>query len=114
VSGFYYLRTLHFDRMKVGEVIKMPAFLDGENFMLDVIFKGRETVETKAGTVRTFKLVPRMPNNKMFRGENSISVYFSDDRNKIPVLFQAEMFVGTVKVDMVKYQGLKSRLNMVN
>jgi len=24
------------------------------------------------------------------------------------------MFVGTVKVDMVRYQGLKSRLNMVN
>jgi hypothetical protein len=28
-------------------------------------------------------------------------------------MFQAEMFVGTVKVDMVKYSGLKSPLNMV-
>jgi hypothetical protein len=114
VSGFYYLRTLNFDRMKVGETIKMPGFFDGENFVLDVVFKGRETVETKAGTIRTFKLVPKMPNNKLFRGENAISVYLSDDRNKIPVLFQAEMFVGSVKVDMVKYQGLKGRLNMVN
>jgi hypothetical protein len=114
VSGFYYLRTLNFDRMRVGEVIKMPGFFDGENFVLEVTFKGRETVETKAGNIRTFKLVPKMPTNKLFRGENAISVYFSDDRNKIPVLFQAEMFVGTVKVDMVKYQGLKGRLNLVN
>jgi hypothetical protein len=113
VSGFYYLRTLNFERMRIGEVVKVPGFLEGENFMLDVVFKGRETVQTKAGTVRAFKLVPRMPDNKLFRGENSISVYFSDDRNKIPVLFQAEMFVGTVKVDMVKYQGLKSPLNIV-
>ena len=114
VSGFYYLRTFNFDRMRVGEVIKVPGYLDGDNFMLEVVYKGREIVETKAGDVRTFKLVPKLPNNKLFRGENAISVYLSDDRNKIPVLFQAEMFVGTVKVDMVKYQGLKSRLNMVN
>lgn len=113
VSGFYYLRTFNFDRMRVGEVIKVPGYLDGDNFMLEVTYKGRETVETKAGDVRAFKLVPKMPNNKLFRGENAISVYLSDDRNKIPVLFQAEMFVGTVKVDMVKYQGLKSRLNIV-
>ena len=114
VSGFYYLRTFNFDRMRVGEVIKVPGYLDGDNFMLEVTYKGREIVETKAGSVRAFKLVPKMPNNKLFRGENAISVYLSDDRNKIPVLFQAEMFVGTVKVDMVKYQGLKSRLNMVS
>ncbi len=112
VSGFYYLRTINFDRMRVGDVIRMPGYFDGDNFMLEVTYKGREVVETKAGDVRTFKLVPKMPNNKLFRGENAISVYLSDDRNKIPVLFQAEMFVGTVKVDMVKYQGLKSRLNM--
>jgi hypothetical protein len=114
VSGFYYLRTLNFERMRVGETVKIPGYFDGDNVMLEVTYKGREIVETKAGNVRTFKLVPKMPNNKLFRGENAISVYLSDDRNKIPVLFQAEMFVGTVKVDMVKYQGLKSRLNMVN
>ena len=113
VSGFYYLRTINFERMRVGEVLKMPGYFDGENFVLEVTYKGREIVETKAGNIRTFKLVPKMPNNKLFRGENAISVYLSDDRNKIPVLFQAEMFVGTVKVDMVKYQGLKAKLNVV-
>ena len=114
VSGFFYLRTFNFDRMRVGEVIKVPGYLDGDNFMLEVTYKGREIVETLAGDVRAFKLVPKLPKNKLFRGEDAISVYLSDDRNKIPVLFQAEMFVGTVKVDMVKYQGLKSRLNIVS
>ena len=114
VSGFYYLRTINFERMKVGDVVRMPGYFDGDNFILDVVYKGREVVETKAGDVRAFKLVPKMPNNKLFRGENAISVYLSDDRNKIPVLFQAEMFVGTVKVDMVRYQGLKWKLNLVD
>jgi hypothetical protein len=113
VSGFYYLRTINYDQRRIGEVIRLQGFFDEEVFSMDIIYKGRETVSTKAGTIRAIKLVPRLPSNKLFKGENAISVYLSDDRNKIPVLIQAEMFVGAVKVDMYKYQGLKTRLNLV-
>ena len=113
VSGFYFLRTLNYDQRRVGEVIRVQGFFSNEVFSMDVIYKGRETVETKAGTIRAIRLVPKMPPNKLFRGDDAVSVYLSDDRNKIPVLIQAEMFVGAVKVDMYKYQGLKNRLNVV-
>ncbi|MCA8831623.1 DUF3108 domain-containing protein [Hymenobacter pini] len=113
VSGFYFLRTLNYDQRKVGEVIKVQGFFDEDVFNMDVIYKGREIVETKAGTIRTIRLVPKMPSNKLFKGENAISVFLSDDRNKVPVLIQAEMFVGSVKVDMYKYKGLRNRLNLV-
>ena len=111
VSGFYYLRTLNYDHMKPGEVIHMGGFFDEATFNLDVTFRGREVIQTKAGVINVLKLVPRMPPNRIFRGEEAIKVYLSDDRNKIPVLFQAELFVGAVKVDMFKYNGLKSPLN---
>jgi hypothetical protein len=113
VSGFYYLRTLNYDHRRVGDVIRVQGFFDDEVFSMDVTYKGRETVTTKAGTIRVIRLVPKMPSNKLFKGENAISVYLSDDQNKVPVLIQAEMFVGAVKVDMYKYQGLKARLNLV-
>ncbi|SNC75433.1 Protein of unknown function [Hymenobacter gelipurpurascens] len=113
VSGFYFLRTLNYDSRRVGEVIKVQGFFDEEVFNLDVIYKGRETVETKAGVIRAIRLVPKLPDNKLFRGENAVSVYLSDDRNKIPVLIQAELVLGAVKVDMYKYQGLRNRLNLV-
>lgn len=113
VSGFYFLRTLNYDQRRLGEVIKVQGFFDDDVFNMDVIYKGRETVETKAGVIRAIRLVPKMPSNKLFKGENAISVYLSDDRNKIPVLIQAEMFVGSVKVDMYKYKGLRNRLNLV-
>jgi hypothetical protein len=113
VSGFYFLRTLNYDQRRVGEVIRVQGFFSNEVYNMDVVYKGRETVETKAGIIRAIRLVPKMPPNKLFRGEDGVSVYLSDDRNKIPVLIQAEMFVGAVKVDMYKYQGLKHRLNVV-
>ena len=91
----------------------MQGFFDEDVFNMDVTYKGREIVETKAGTIRAIRLVPKMPSNKIFKGENAVSVYLSDDRNKIPVLIQAEMFVGSVKVDLYKYKGLRNRLNLV-
>ncbi|SET79768.1 DUF3108 domain-containing protein [Hymenobacter actinosclerus] len=113
VSGFYYLRTLNYDLRRPGEVIRVQGFFDEENLPMDVIYKGRETVSTKAGTIRAIRLVPKMPKNKLFKGENAVSVYLSDDQNKVPVLIQADMLVGAVKVDLYKYKGLRNRLNMV-
>jgi hypothetical protein len=114
VSGVYYLRTLDYDRRKMNETIKIQGFFDEEVFDFTVTYKGRDVVETKAGDIKVIKLVPKMPKNKLFDGEDAITVYLSDDKNKIPVLIQAEMFVGSVKIDLYKYKGLKSRLNIAS
>ena len=66
-------------------------------------------VSTKAGDIRAIKLVPRMPANKLFDGKDAITVYLSDDKNKIPVLIQAEMFVGTVSVNLYEYKNLQHK-----
>jgi hypothetical protein len=113
VSGFYFLRTVDYSNRKVGEQISVQGFFDDEIFDMTVTYRGRQNVETKAGVIRAIRLTPKMPKNKLFRGEDAISVYFSDDKNKIPVLFEAEMFVGSVKVDMYKYSGLRNKLALV-
>ena len=110
VSGFYYMRTLDYDRMRVGEKFSIQGFFDDENFNMEVTYRGKETVNTKAGNIKAIKLTPKMPKNEMFNGENSITVYLSDDQNKIPVLIQAEMFVGSVKVNLYDYKNLKHKL----
>jgi hypothetical protein len=113
VSGFYYLRTLDFDRMRVGDKINVQGFFDEETFNMQVTFQGREVVSTKAGDIRAIKLVPKMPKNKLFNGENAVTVYLSDDKNKIPVLIQAEMFVGSVKVNLYEYKNLKHKSTLL-
>jgi hypothetical protein len=112
VSGFYYMRTLNLDKYKNGDIIRLQGFFDDEVYDFTVVFRGREIIETKAGHIRAFKLVPKMPDNKLFSGENAISFYLSDDKNKIPVMIKAEMFVGAIKIDLYQYSGLKYRLNL--
>lgn len=110
VSGFYYLRTFDYDKMRIGEKITVKGFFDEENFDMEVTYKGKEVVSTKAGDIRAIKLTPKMPKNEMFKGENAVVVYLSDDKNKIPVLIEAEMFVGSVKVNLYEYKNLKHKI----
>lgn len=112
VSGFYFLRTLDFDRYRVGDVIRLKGYYFKKVYDMQVIYQGRESVETKAGYFKAFKLVPKMPDSDLFAGENSVSIYISDDKNKIPVLIKANLLMGAVKLDLYQYGGLKYPLNL--
>jgi hypothetical protein len=61
VSGVYYLRTLNYDKRKIGEPIRIQGFFDDEVFDFTVTYRGKETVETKAGMIKAIKLIPKMP-----------------------------------------------------
>ncbi|QSE99017.1 DUF3108 domain-containing protein [Fulvivirga lutea] len=104
VSGYYYLRTLDFDKLKENEIIQLKAFFDDEVYDFNIRFLGREEVKTKIGTIRSLVLSPIMPENSLFDGENSIRVWISDDRNKVPIKVKAQMFVGAVEVDIQSYE----------
>ena len=104
VSGYYFLRTVDFDQLEIGEVIEMKGFFDDETYDFEIRFLGREEVKTKLGKIRSLVLSPIMPENSLFDGENSIQVWISDDANKVPLKVKAEMFVGAVEIDILSYQ----------
>ncbi len=103
VSGYYFLRTLDFTRLKKGQVIKVDAFFDGETYNFKIRFLGREEVKTKIGNKTAVVLQPIMPENKVFSGEDPITVWISDDEHKIPLRIRANMFIGGVEVDIKEY-----------
>lgn len=107
VSGYYYLRTLDFDTLKIGEEITIDSFFDDEVYDFKVKMVGREMVETKLGEIRSVVFNPVMPENDLFKGENSVKIWISDDFNKVPLKIKAEMFVGAVEIDIVSYKSNK-------
>jgi hypothetical protein len=113
IGGFLYLRVMDFSRMKVNDTVTVTGFFEDEFYKLKIIYRGKETVRLKVGKVRALLFEPLMPKNKMFEGENSIKAYFSDDKNRIPVKIDAEMFVGSAGVELTHYSGLKHPLNLV-
>lgn len=104
VSGYYYIRTLKFDTLNSGDIIKIDAFFDDKVYDFEVRFLGRELVDTKIGKIRSVVIAPIMPENKLFKGEDAIKVWISDDINKVPLKIKAQMFVGAVEIDIQSYK----------
>ncbi len=114
VGGYMYLRTLDFEQMSIGDTIQIDAFFEDQFYDFRIMYEGTENVKTKLGRINCHKLVPIMPDNKIFDGENSITVWFSNDENKVPVKIQADMFIGHAGVEIEKAEGLLHPLNKVS
>ncbi|MEM6525980.1 MAG: DUF3108 domain-containing protein [Bacteroidota bacterium] len=111
LAGYLYLRTIDFNSLKKNEVFTMTGFFEDEFYELDIRYKGKEKIKTKAGKFMSIKLEPLMPKNDLFDGEDSILAWISDDENKIPLKVQAKMFIGNTGVELKKYQNIKNPLN---
>jgi hypothetical protein len=108
VSGYYFLRTVDFNKLHVGDTIRIHAFFDDELYDFKVKYRGKDEVKTKFGKIKAIKITPVMPANRLFDGDSSIRAWISDDNNKIPLKIEADLFVGAVAMDLKSYQGLKS------
>ena len=113
VSGAYYLRVVDYDKLKVGDIIEVNSFFDTKLYSMKIRYKGKEKIKTDFGKIDAIKLAPIMPSNGLFEGENSIRLWLSDDKNKLPLKIQADMFVGAVEVDIKGYKNLKYPINFI-
>lgn len=110
ISGYYYLRTIDFNKISVGQTLEVPAFFDKELYNMKVRYRGKDVVKTKFGRINVIKLNPVMPPNKLFKGEESIRIWVSDDANKVPVKVEVDLMVGAMEMDLRQYGGLKQNL----
>lgn len=109
ISTFYFLRNHpNIDKLKVGESIVVDMFFDDEVFKFKLKFIGREDIETKFGTVATMIFRPIVQSGRVFKEEESLTVWISDDENKIPVRIKASLAVGSIKADLDGFKGLKN------
>jgi len=113
VGGFLYLRVIEFEKLHKGDTVTISGFFEDTAYNLRIIYDGKETISTKVGKIACLRLVPIMPDNKLFDGENSITCWISDDRNRIPVKIQAKMFIGSTGIEMVSFRGLRNQLKIV-
>lgn len=103
VSSYYFMRTLDFNEYEAGDTIITQVFFDDEIYNFNIRYLGKDHIKTKIGKFETLVLSPIMPENKLFKGENSIRVWLSADEKKIPLKVKASMFLGAIEVDIKSY-----------
>jgi hypothetical protein len=105
LSCFYYARTLRLNKLKKGDVLAFNAFVDGETYPLKVKFLGKEVVKIKAGKFKALKFCPIVQTGRIFKHNESLSVWISDDYNKVPLLVKAKILFGSLRMEMIKMEG---------
>lgn len=113
VSAFYYARTLDLSKTRIGDTITVHSFVDDEIFPLRIRFAGVETVKVDKGTFSCLKFHPVVQKGRVFKKEDDLTVWITNDGNKIPVLAQAKILVGSIKMELQDYSGLANPVALV-
>lgn len=110
VSSFYRARTLNFEGMKPGKTFEFKCFMDEEVYNLKIKYVGDEEIRIRKGHFKCHKFVPVVQTGRYFESEDDVNFWVTADKNKIPVLVKAKIPVGTVKMHLVEWSGLKNEL----
>jgi len=113
VSSYYFARTIDFSDAKIGDVFEFNTFMDGEIFPLKIKYLGKEKIKIRRGKFNCIKFSPVVQTGRIFKSEEDLQVWISDDENKIPLLAKANIMVGSIKMELTKYEGVKNPISKI-
>ncbi|MDO6595639.1 DUF3108 domain-containing protein [Oceanihabitans sp. 2_MG-2023] len=114
VSMYYYLRNkINISTLKIGDEIKTDMFFDEENYGFKIKYLGEEIIETEFGDVRTLKFRPYVLAGRVFKEEESLTLWVSKDKNKLPLRIKADLAVGSLRADLDAFKGLKHPFKII-
>ena len=113
LSSLYYLRNQNLNNLEIGEEIELKMFFDEEITNFKLHFLGRETIRTKFGKIKTLKFRPLVQAGRVFKEQESLSIWITDDENKIPIRIKASLAVGSLRADLDGFKGLAHPFNII-
>ncbi len=106
LSSFYYLRNRDVKNLKKGEEIAIDMFMDSQIYPFKLRFLGREVLKTKFGKVNSLIFRPLVQSRRVFKAQESVTIWITDDENKIPIKMKAALSVGSLRAELEAYKGL--------
>lgn len=113
LSAFYYSRTYDASTLRIGDEIEIVTFLDHEVWPMKLKFLGRGNVKSEVGTIPCMKFRPVIQVGRVFKDQEGMTIWVSDDQNKIPILLQTDLLIGSIKMSITGYENLRKPLRKI-
>ena len=105
----YVARTLDISSLKHDARIPVTVLIDDSTYSIYIRYLGKEVVESRDGKrYRCVKFAAKMVKGTIFRGDEDVLVWVTDDENRVPVYIEAKILVGTVKAYLKDMTGLRN------
>ncbi len=105
LSSFYYLRSYDVSKIKTGDEIKLDMFFDEETFPFRLKFLGKQSLRTHLGKIETLVFRPYVLSGRVFKEQESVTIWISNDANKIPLKLKADLRVGSLTAELEDFRG---------
>ena len=93
--------------MKINDSFDINMFFDNENYVFKLKFLGIETIRSKFGRIKCMKFRPLVQSGRVFEEQESVTLWVSEDKNRLPIRLQADILVGSIKADLENFKNLK-------
>ena len=108
LSAVYYFRSVDFSKYKPGDKIPINMILDSQAYNLYIRYLGKEEVKTRNNKkYKCIKFAIQLVEGTVFKGDEDAVIWVTDDKNKVPVIIEAQILVGSVKAVLSETKGLK-------
>jgi hypothetical protein len=108
MSAVYYFRSVDFGKYTAGEKIPLNVVLESASYNLYMRYLGKEEVKTRnKKKYQCLKFAVQLVEGTIFKGDEDAIIWVTDDKNKIPVMVEAQILVGSVKAILTDAKGLK-------
>jgi len=109
LSLFYYLRKQDVKKIKKGDEFLIDMFIDSQVYPFKLRFLRKEVIKTKFGKVKCLVFRPLVQSGRVFKAEESVTLWITDDANKVPIKVKADLAVGSLRADLDAYKGLANK-----
>lgn len=107
---FYLARNMDFDKVEPGVRHPMTFAIDDDVYHVHFVLYGREKKKVKGlGTIDTIRFSAKLVAGEVFTGEQDMMIWVSDDENRLPVYFEAPIWIGKVNGRLIEYSGLRHK-----
>ncbi len=113
ISAVYFMRNQDLSHLNKGDDVAIKIFFDQEINIFKLRFLGSEIIKTSFGKTKALRFRPIVQAGRVFKEEESVTLWVTDDKNKIPLKIKASLAVGSLNADLENYKMLAHPFNLI-
>ena len=103
LSGFYYFRNdVISENMEIEKYTSIDTYYWDEVYDMKIKYMGKEVIKSNFGVMECLKVNPRTDIGRFFKTNDDMSIWFTNDKDHIPVKIIINLRFGTIKAHLTK------------
>lgn len=106
LSAIYFARNIDFSKLKIGDKTNVKMILGDKIYNSHLRFMGTEIIEIPEKRIYScIKFKVLLIEGTIFKGNEDMTVWVSNDRNRVPIMIEAKILIGSIKAVLTQIEG---------